>query len=176
MRDRCPALLPLPLLVLLHFGAAAAAAPLPLLLLLLSLLLAAATAAVAAATAASLPLPLLLLLPLLPPLLLLLLLLLLRGRRCCCCCCFAAAAAAALPRATQVQSLRSHSRAHPALSFITSEASDRCQQEKRKTINGDDLLWAMGTLGFREYSVPLKTYLAKYRSACKSSTGTGPPA
>ena len=31
------------------------------------------------------------------------------------------------------------------ISFITSEASDKCQQEKRKTINGDDLLWAMGT-------------------------------
>ena len=28
------------------------------------------------------------------------------------------------------------------ISFITSEASDKCQREKRKTINGDDLLWA----------------------------------
>ncbi|KAF3955604.1 hypothetical protein CMV_019187, partial [Castanea mollissima] len=27
------------------------------------------------------------------------------------------------------------------ISFITSEASDKCQREKRKTINGDDLLW-----------------------------------
>lgn len=27
------------------------------------------------------------------------------------------------------------------ISFITSEASDKCQQEKRKTINGDDILW-----------------------------------
>ena len=26
------------------------------------------------------------------------------------------------------------------ISFITSEASDKCQREKRKTINGDDLL------------------------------------
>jgi len=25
--------------------------------------------------------------------------------------------------------------------FLTSEASDRCQTEKRKTINGDDLVW-----------------------------------
>jgi nuclear transcription Y subunit beta len=46
------------------------------------------------------------------------------------------------------------------ISFITSEASDRCKQEKRKTINGDDILWAMGTLGFDEYGSPLKTYLA----------------
>ncbi|CAH0513604.1 unnamed protein product [Peronospora belbahrii] len=34
------------------------------------------------------------------------------------------------------------------ISFITSEASDKCQQEKRKTINGDDIIWAMSTLGF----------------------------
>jgi len=37
------------------------------------------------------------------------------------------------------------------ISFITSEASDKCLQEKRKTINGDDLLWAMSTLGFDKY-------------------------
>ncbi|KAA8534329.1 hypothetical protein F0562_031844 [Nyssa sinensis] len=49
------------------------------------------------------------------------------------------------------------------ISFITSEASDKCQKEKRKTINGDDLLWAMATLGFEEYIDPLKAYLARYR-------------
>ena len=37
------------------------------------------------------------------------------------------------------------------ISFITSEASDKCQNEKRKTINGDDILWAMTTLGFTDY-------------------------
>jgi nuclear transcription Y subunit beta len=42
-------------------------------------------------------------------------------------------------------------------------ASDKCQREKRKTINGDDLLWAMATLGFEDYIDPLKVYLAKYR-------------
>ena len=42
-------------------------------------------------------------------------------------------------------------------------ASDKCQREKRKTINGDDLLWAMSTLGFEEYVEPLKLYLSKYR-------------
>ncbi|KAJ1459124.1 CCAAT-box binding factor HAP3-like protein [Pelagophyceae sp. CCMP2097] len=51
--------------------------------------------------------------------------------------------------------------------FVTSEASDRCQTEKRKTINGDDLIWAMGTLGFTEYAMPLKLYLAKYRQVTK---------
>lgn len=49
------------------------------------------------------------------------------------------------------------------ISFITSEASDKCQREKRKTINGDDLLWAMATLGFEEYIDPLKLYLQKFR-------------
>ncbi|KAF3859617.1 hypothetical protein F7725_022016 [Dissostichus mawsoni] len=34
------------------------------------------------------------------------------------------------------------------ISFITSEASERCHQEKRKTINGEDILFAMSTLGF----------------------------
>ena len=55
------------------------------------------------------------------------------------------------------------------ISFITSEASDKCLQEKRKTINGDDLLWAMSTLGFDKYVEPLKTYLAKYREAVRAA-------
>lgn len=61
------------------------------------------------------------------------------------------------------------------ISFITGEASDKCQREKRKTINGDDLLWAMTTLGFEEYVEPLKVYLAKYREIDgeKTSIGSG---
>ncbi|PIM97617.1 CCAAT-binding factor, subunit A (HAP3) [Handroanthus impetiginosus] len=49
------------------------------------------------------------------------------------------------------------------ISFITGEASDKCQREKRKTINGDDLLWAMTTLGFEDYVEPLKIYLQRFR-------------
>ncbi|KAJ3295356.1 hypothetical protein HK104_002773 [Borealophlyctis nickersoniae] len=49
------------------------------------------------------------------------------------------------------------------ISFITSEASDRCQQEKRKTVNGEDILWAMQSLGFENYCETLKVYLHKYR-------------
>ncbi|KAH3678423.1 hypothetical protein WICMUC_001440 [Wickerhamomyces mucosus] len=49
------------------------------------------------------------------------------------------------------------------ISFITSEASDRCVSEKRKTINGEDILFAMTSLGFENYSEVLKIYLAKYR-------------
>merc|ERR1712111_65900 len=53
------------------------------------------------------------------------------------------------------------------ISFITSEASERCQAEKRKTINGEDILSAMSTLGFDNYVEPLKLYLQKYREAMK---------
>ncbi|KAF9285737.1 Nuclear transcription factor Y subunit B-3 [Mortierella alpina] len=53
------------------------------------------------------------------------------------------------------------------ISFITSEASDRCQLEKRKTINGEDILWAMQSLGFENYGEALKIYLAKYRETMK---------
>ncbi|XP_011622921.1 nuclear transcription factor Y subunit B-1 [Amborella trichopoda] len=58
------------------------------------------------------------------------------------------------------------------ISFITSEASDKCQREKRKTINGDDLLWAMSTLGFEDYIDPLKVYLQMYREMEGDSKGT----
>ncbi|CAN6477830.1 unnamed protein product [Victoria cruziana] len=60
------------------------------------------------------------------------------------------------------------------ISFITGEASDKCQREKRKTINGDDLLWAMTTLGFEEYVDPLKIYLQKFREMeGEKSAGAG---
>lgn len=39
--------------------------------------------------------------------------------------------------------------------------------EKRKTINGEDILFAMTTLGFDNYVEPLKLYLQKYREATK---------
>lgn len=53
------------------------------------------------------------------------------------------------------------------VSFVTSEASDRCHQEKRKTINGEDLLFAMSVLGFDNYVEPLKLFLQKYRESMK---------
>jgi nuclear transcription Y subunit beta len=40
-------------------------------------------------------------------------------------------------------------------------------QEKRKTINGEELLWDMSTLALGKYVEPLKIYLAKYREAVK---------
>ncbi|XP_048423468.1 nuclear transcription factor Y subunit B-1 isoform X4 [Pyrus x bretschneideri] len=59
------------------------------------------------------------------------------------------------------------------ISFVTSEASDKCLREKRKTINGDDLLWAMATLGFEDYIDPLKVYLTKYREVEGDTKGSG---
>ena len=40
-------------------------------------------------------------------------------------------------------------------------------QEKRKTINGEDILLAMLTLGFDSYVEPLRTFLTKVRDASK---------
>lgn len=45
-------------------------------------------------------------------------------------------------------------------------ASEKCQQEKRKTVNGEDILFAMTSLGFENYSEALKIYLARYREVC----------
>lgn len=54
------------------------------------------------------------------------------------------------------------------ISFITSEAAERCAVEKRKTINGEDILFAMSTLGFEMYAEVMKIYLAKYREHQRS--------
>ncbi|KAI7919726.1 nuclear transcription factor Y subunit B-3 [Pyricularia oryzae] len=59
------------------------------------------------------------------------------------------------------------------ISFITSEASEKCHQEKRKTVNGEDILFAMTSLGFENYSEALKIYLAKYREQNQSTRGEG---
>lgn len=49
------------------------------------------------------------------------------------------------------------------ISFVTGEASDKCHKEKRKTVNGDDICWALDSLGFDDYADSLKRYLQKYR-------------
>ena len=46
---------------------------------------------------------------------------------------------------------------------IIGVASEKCQQEKRKTVNGEDILFAMTSLGFENYAEALKIYLSKYR-------------
>ncbi|XWS11360.1 hypothetical protein CRYUN_Cryun38cG0077300 [Craigia yunnanensis] len=49
------------------------------------------------------------------------------------------------------------------ISFITGEANERCQREQRKTITAEDVLWAMGKLGFDDYVEPLTVFLSRYR-------------
>ena len=53
------------------------------------------------------------------------------------------------------------------ISFITSEASDKCNEERRKTINGDDIIFALEALGFDAYLPGLKQFLQKYRETHK---------
>jgi nuclear transcription Y subunit beta len=57
------------------------------------------------------------------------------------------------------------------ISFITSEACDKCNQEKRKTINGDDIIYSLTNLGFDHYNDILKIYLEKYRESQKLIPG-----
>ncbi|GJM91957.1 hypothetical protein PR202_ga08380 [Eleusine coracana subsp. coracana] len=68
------------------------------------------------------------------------------------------------------------------ISFVTGEASDKCHKEKRKTVNGDDVCWAFGALGFDDYVDPMRRYLHKYRevegdraAAAASSRSAGGP-
>lgn len=49
------------------------------------------------------------------------------------------------------------------ISFVTSEASEKCRKERRKTVNGDDVCWALETLGFDDYAGPVRRYLHRYR-------------
>ena len=58
------------------------------------------------------------------------------------------------------------------IAFITSEAGERCQQEKRKTINGEDIVWAMEALGFDQYGQLMKLYLQKYKEVTKVEKGS----
>ncbi|KAI0784080.1 histone-fold-containing protein [Abortiporus biennis] len=57
------------------------------------------------------------------------------------------------------------------ISFITSEAAEKCQMEKRKTIGGEDILYAMATLGFEDYAQTLKIHLAKLRQHQTATAG-----
>jgi len=60
------------------------------------------------------------------------------------------------------------------ISFITSEAAEKCQMEKRKTIGGEDILYAMVNLGFEQYAETLKIHLAKLRQhQTQTSHGSG---
>ncbi|XP_052194290.1 nuclear transcription factor Y subunit B-4-like [Diospyros lotus] len=49
------------------------------------------------------------------------------------------------------------------VSFVTGEAADKCHKENRKTVNGDDICWALSSLGFDNYAGAIVRYLHKYR-------------
>ncbi|KAH7543054.1 nuclear transcription factor Y subunit B-4 [Ziziphus jujuba] len=51
------------------------------------------------------------------------------------------------------------------ISFVTGEASDKCHKENRKTVNGDDICWALGALGFDDYAELILRYLHRHREA-----------
>ena len=53
------------------------------------------------------------------------------------------------------------------LSIDKRAASEKCHQEKRKTVNGEDILFAMTSLGFENYAEALKIYLSKYREVLR---------
>eukprot|EP00475_Leptophrys_vorax_P034786 TRINITY_DN56627_c0_g1_i1.p1 TRINITY_DN56627_c0_g1~~TRINITY_DN56627_c0_g1_i1.p1 ORF type:complete len:239 (-),score=55.25 TRINITY_DN56627_c0_g1_i1:200-847(-) len=54
------------------------------------------------------------------------------------------------------------------IGFVTSEASDLLQAEKRKTITGDDLMNALNKLGFEAYTPVLQEYLVQFRTDQKT--------
>ncbi|QPG73034.1 transcriptional activator hap3 [Brettanomyces nanus] len=49
------------------------------------------------------------------------------------------------------------------ISFLTSQAAEKGSIEQRKTLNGEDILYSMYSLGFENYAETLKIFLAKYR-------------
>lgn len=50
------------------------------------------------------------------------------------------------------------------ISFITSEANAKCNQEFRRTVTPEDVLRAMCTLGFDNYAETLTVYLNRHRA------------
>ena len=65
------------------------------------------------------------------------------------------------------------------ISFLTSEyfilinrACEHCLNDKRKTINGDDILFAIHSLGFESYFECLELYLKKYRFDYESTSSS----
>ncbi len=55
------------------------------------------------------------------------------------------------------------------ISFITSEANDKCNVEKRKIIKGEDIIYALNSLGFEKYCPILEVYLDKYKQSQNNS-------
>ncbi|ORM40376.1 Transcriptional activator hap3 [Babesia sp. Xinjiang] len=53
--------------------------------------------------------------------------------------------------------------------FVSSEASDICTNERRKTLSAEDILLAMNALGFEHYNEALRSYHTRWRERDQSS-------
>ncbi|CAK7340675.1 unnamed protein product [Dovyalis caffra] len=58
------------------------------------------------------------------------------------------------------------------VSFVTGEASSKCQKDHRKIVNGDDVCWALSSLGFDDCAEATVRYLHKYREAAEREKAT----
>lgn len=50
-------------------------------------------------------------------------------------------------------------------------AAEKCKKDKWKTINGDDLIFAMEALGFEAYLPGLRVFLENYKWVHKTGEG-----
>ena len=48
------------------------------------------------------------------------------------------------------------------IAFITCESCEKCQQDKRKTISGEDINHSINILGYEKYMDVLNLYMEKY--------------
>ena len=55
------------------------------------------------------------------------------------------------------------------IAFITCESCDTCITEKRKTINGEDIIRSMRELNFEDYLGNIIYYNKKYKMAIKGN-------
>ncbi|PWN22331.1 histone-fold-containing protein [Microstroma glucosiphilum] len=53
--------------------------------------------------------------------------------------------------------------------FVTAEAQERAEAQRRSTLNGDDVLYALEVLGFRDYERVGKVWLSRYRIATQQN-------
>lgn len=59
------------------------------------------------------------------------------------------------------------------ISFVTSEAAEKCRQEKRDIVQGEDIRFAMYSLGFENYSEAPRIYIRQYRENMKVEKARG---
>jgi len=53
------------------------------------------------------------------------------------------------------------------ISFVTSEASEICKKDNRKTITPEDIICSLDALNFDHYTTTLRLYINKYRNVIK---------